>query len=316
MDLSKLISNSINWRKERFDENQTNTFRLFAGLSDGIEGLFIDHWGAFTLIALYNHELAKYKEEILISVQKQYPDRAYLLKIRQKDSKDAFLYERHNLKESLTCLEAGLRYEIHTNPKHDYGLYLDTKAARSFLSKICKDKTVLNLFAYTCPFGVSAMCSGAKTVTNIDPNKEYLFWGGKNAELNNIMFKKYPDTTQDYLKKHLRRLESGKDDPYDLIVVDPPAFLVGRGSERVARNVWPDWMRAFNHSGCNEFLIVINDKSIAKQGDLTAFFRDGFNSDLSVVEVEQSPDVTGQKIMHEQDKFYLNPQIFHLKLLK
>lgn len=312
MNIKQLISKSIEYRLDKFDQSQTNAFRLFAGLSDGIEGLFIDRWGKFTLIALYNNKLEKDKDEILNSVLEKFPDNSVLLKIRQKDS---FRYETHKETEILTCIESNLQYEIHTDPKHDYGLYLDTKAARNFLSEICKDKTVLNLFAYTCPFGVAAMSAGAKTVTNVDPNKDYLAWGGKNADLNLIIFKKYPDTTQDYLKKHLRRLESGKDDPYDIIVVDPPAFLVGRGSERVARNLWPSWMSSFSESQCMEFLIIINDKSIARHSDLSEFFEAGLNKKISVEEIEQSPDVIGQKIFEEQDSFYLNPQIFYVKVI-
>lgn len=313
MNIKDLIGNAINWRLEQFDKTQTNAFRLFAGLSDGIEGLFIDRWNDFILIALYNTELAESKTDILESILDKFPDCSVLFKIRQLNSNDSFRYERHNLKNTFECLERHLKFEIHTDPKHDYGLYLDTKAARDFLATISKGKTVLNLFAYTCPFGLVAMRAGAEGVTNIDPNKDYLAWAGKNAELNNIMFKKYPDTTQDYLKRHLRRLESGKDDPYDLIVVDPPAFLVGRGSDRVARNLWPMWMKAFSESRCKEFLFVINDRSVVRPSEINDFFSNGLEMKIAVEEVEQSPDVIGQRLKAGQDSYYINPKVYFVK---
>lgn len=313
MNIKDLVGNATDWRIEQFDQTQTNAFRLFAGLSDGVEGLFIDRWNDFILIALYDTELAESKNDILKSVLEKFPDSSILFKIRQIGSNDSFRYERHNLKDTNECLEENLKYEIHTDPKHDYGLYLDTKAARSFLATICTGKTVLNLFAYTCPFGVAAMGAGASSVTNIDPNKDYLAWAGKNAELNNIMFKKYPDTTQDYLKKHLRRLESGKDKPYDLIVVDPPAFLVGRGSDRVARNLWPMWMKAFSESQCKEFLFVINDRSVMRQSEINDFFSSGLEMKVAVEEVEQSPDVVGQRLEAGQDTYYINPKVYFVK---
>ena len=50
-----------------------------------------------------------------------------------------------------------------------------------------------------------------------------------------------PDKAQDHLARHLRRLAR---DPhranYDLVIVDPPAFGIGRGNERVLRLLWPE----------------------------------------------------------------------------
>ncbi len=255
------------------------------------------------------------KDAIVEIIQNKLPQKSLLVKYRANTETGSFVFERSSLLENdahFICCENSASYEVHTDPKHDFGIYLDTKSARSFVRENSKDKTVLNLFSYTCPFGVAAMLGGAKVVTNIDPNKDYLAWGKRNAELNNLEYKCYPDTTQTYLKRHLRRLESGKDEPFDLIIVDPPAFLVGRGSDRLARNLWPSWMEDLKASKCREFIFVINDKSLGRNTDLNVFFKDGLGSNISIKEIEQSIDVIGSEPMASYDHFYFTPKVFSI----
>ena len=54
------------------------------------------------------------------------------------------------------------------------------KNTREYLSKISKNKKVLNLFSYTCGFSMYARRGGAKEVINIDMNKSVLITGQKN----------------------------------------------------------------------------------------------------------------------------------------
>ena len=321
MDIEKLLKQSINWRVEHNlgDCDFTKeAIRLFAGFSDGIEGLLIEQYGELLLVTLYNPELNIYKEKILQLLKNIFPEKPIIIKAREGKDTGKFHYtnnEHYQIDQILTCHEGDIEYEIHCDPRHDFGLYLDTKAARTYLRSICVGKTVLNLFSYTCAFGIAAMKADALSVTNIDPNKDYLDWAQKSADLNNIKFKKYPDTTQSYLARHIRRLNDNKDQPYDIIVVDPPAFLVGRGSDRLARNLWPKWMECLKSSGCKKFIIVINDKSLGRQKNLHQFFKDGLGEDLIIKEIPQSQDVAGQGLNNQNDNFYFNPVIFSIDKL-
>lgn len=314
MDLS-LIDQSISWRRQKVaDPNQA--LRMFAGISDGIEGLLIEQYGPFILASFYNPELYTHKKDILNKLITLFPERSILLKMRDPKDPGKFIHEGNDLynKEAIyECLEEDLKFEIHTDPRHDFGLYLDTKASRKIVRGMSENKNILNLFSYTCAFGIAAIKGGAASVTNIDPNKEYLAWGQNSANLNGVTFKKYPDTTQDYLARHLRRLESGKDQAYDLIIIDPPAFLVGRGSHRLARNLWPTWMYCLKKSQCLTFLFVINDKSLGRSKNLESFFHEGLGKNISIERVPQSFDVEGQGVSLVEDNFYFNPEVFLIK---
>lgn len=315
MDLFRTIAQSINWRRSFDCWGEDQALRLFAGKSDGIDGLLIEKFGPFVLATLYcYHDLIKEQASSLLAALEQLmPNASILIKARLRpQSNDYFYLNNKNYASDavFTCYEGDCAFEVHCDPRHDYGLYLDTKAARTWVRSRSDGLKVLNLFSYTCAFAVAAAKGGATDIVNIDPAKEYLDWGGRNADLNNVVFKRYSDTTQSYLSRHLRRLDSGKDNPYDLIIVDPPAFLVGRGDERLARKMWPEWMRSLAHSRCNEFLVVINDKDLARLNQLDHFLRQGLGDGIKIETIPQGDDILGQGGLSQADGHYYIPEIF------
>ncbi len=318
MNFEKLILDSIQWRKENCQWGEDQALRLFAGLADGVEGLLIEKLGKFVLATLYFYhaDIEAQASQLLSILSKELADHRILIKVRARSKSNDYFYLHNELYQAsavLTCYEGDCAFEVHCDPRHDYGLYLDTKAARNWVRDFAKEKRVLNLFSYTCAFAVAAMKGQASEVVNIDPAKEYLDWGGRNALLNHIVFKRYQDTTQSYLSRLLRRLENGKDVPYDFTIVDPPAFLVGRGDERLARKMWPEWMEKLAKSDCRKFLVVINDKDLAKHHHLPDFLQQGLSTSnpgqLIVEKIAQSPDVLGRNASVADPHYYL-PEVF------
>ena len=60
-------------------------------------------------------------------------------------------------------------------------LFLDLRAGRRWVKGAAHDKTVLNLFAYTCGIGVAALAGGARQVVNVDFARSALAVGEANA---------------------------------------------------------------------------------------------------------------------------------------
>ncbi len=305
------LAQAIAWRSHSITPD-TDAFRLCSGISDGIDGLFVDRFGDFIAATVYDPLLATGGAALVSAMESIFPGKPILVKARKNAASNEYEYfQGREWKRDavLTATEAGLRYEIHTDPRHDFGLYLDTKAARSALAARFGTCRILNLFSYTCAFAVAATKSGADVV-NIDPSREYLDWGGRNAELNGMAFRRYVDTTQGYLARHLRRLESGRDRAYDICIVDPPAFLVGRGSQRLARNMWTLWAEQLERCGCNHFLLVLNDKSMENRNQQTDELSQIFHNTIHLEPIPQSIDVLGQQLTTSQDSFYLTPSVF------
>ena len=168
----------------------------------------------------------------------------------------------------LIATERGLKFEIGVDPAHDFGLYLDAAKARLFVREAARGQRVLNLFSYTGAFGVAAAAGGATDVTNVDPNRDYLAWSLRNAALNGVKMRVLPDTAQDHLAKHLRRLARNPEQAsYDLVIVDPPAFGVGRGNERVLRLLWPELFASLRTMTPRQLVLMSNDKAFRSRQD-------------------------------------------------
>lgn len=145
--------------------------------------------------------------------------------IVQRKYKKEFLFEAiiGEIPNSYEVVENGLKYKINFSNRN-IGIFLDMKNGRKYLSSICENKNVLNLFSYTCAFSVVAINANAKQVVNVDMAKGALTTGRENHHLNNLDTKKVKFMPYDILKSWSR---IKKEAPYDIIIIDPPAFQKG-----------------------------------------------------------------------------------------
>jgi 23S rRNA (cytosine1962-C5)-methyltransferase len=113
-----------------------------------------------------------------------------------------------------------LRFGIDFGTGYSPGLFVDQRENRRYVRHIAP-KRLLNCFAYTCSFSVSAACNGAGTL-NIDLSKKYLARGRENFALNNLStidHRFIPDDVRSVLPRLARRGEK-----FDAIILDPPTF--------------------------------------------------------------------------------------------
>lgn len=93
---------------------------------------------------------------------------------------------------------------------------------RKWVLENSKNKRVLNLFAYTCGFSVSAIAGNAQSVVNLDMAKAALSKGRVNHQLNEHDLRKVRFLGYDLFKSWGKVKKFG---PYDLIIIDPPEFI-------------------------------------------------------------------------------------------
>ena len=103
----------------------------------------------------------------------------------------------------------------------DTGLFLDHRPLRQHLLKTTAEKSVLNLFSYTCSLSVAAATGGA-TVTSIDMSRTYLDWGMENFVINDLDPKVHRFIQADVLKELQHMIEANV--KFDVILLDPPSF--------------------------------------------------------------------------------------------
>lgn len=128
------------------------------------------------------------------------------------------------LEDNIFVIENGMKIKLNLLSNRNSGYFPDMKNGREFVRQNSKDKSVLNLFSYTCAFSVSAMLGGAKKVSNIDMSKGALSTGRANHYLNDIETRGVSFHPYNILKSFSRIRKKG---PYDLIIIDPPTFQKG-----------------------------------------------------------------------------------------
>lgn len=116
--------------------------------------------------------------------------------------------------------EYGRRFLVNLTDYLDTGLFLDHRELRRRVGEKADGLRVLNLFAYTCSFGVYAATGGAGRVDNVDLSNTYLDWGRRNFRENGLDPARYGFIRADAL----RWLDDPVRERYDLIVLDPPTF--------------------------------------------------------------------------------------------
>lgn len=242
--------------------------RVCAGLGDGLAGLLVDRFGPLVVAIDYAAPTGTgaTAEALLRVVTDGFPGSHVVVKARAEgEGTNQFTTATFDPPGSLLPLlatERGLRFELGLDPAHDFGLFLDAAKARAYVRAHAQGARVLNLFSYTGAFGVAAAVGGAVDVVNVDPNRDYLAWSLRNAKLNGVAMRVLPDTAQDYLAKHLRRRARDTTFPTpDLVIVDPPAFGVGRGNERVLRLLWPRLFENLRELRPARLVLMCNDKS-------------------------------------------------------
>lgn len=106
----------------------------------------------------------------------------------------------------------------------DTGLFLDHRPMRQLIGRQARDKSLLNLFAYTGAVTVHAALGGAASSLSIDLSNTYLDWAKRNLQLNKLDESKHRLLRADCLQW----LKQGHQERFDLIFLDPPSFSNSR----------------------------------------------------------------------------------------
>src|SRR5271165_3509093 len=189
---------------------QTNAVRLLDGSGDGLPGLIIDDFAGRWMVQTQD-ECEPALDPDLGSISLYWKPMLKAGPTAVKHLGGALI------QEPFLVLESGLEFEIDFRAGYSPGLFLDQRINRSKLRGLARGRMLLNTFSYTCAFGVAAAVGGAATV-NLDLSRNYLSWGKRNYELNQIDLREheflYGDVF-DWLGRFKRRGRK-----FDLIILD------------------------------------------------------------------------------------------------
>jgi len=220
-----------------------STTEVWRWVDGEVEGLVVEVFGRVAVANFFSPWMQTQKEALWLAMQANFPLEAIWEKHRPKEARvlaNTRLSELAPLAPSWgSCAEAfvvqeeGLHFEIRPANGLSVGLYVDSRVARRFVRKHAAHKRILNLFAYTCAFGVAARAGGALEVLNVDASRHCLEWGRRNVEQNGFE----PAPGEFWAAEVFYALKSlaKKGRRFELVVLDPPSFSnVGRRRFRVA----------------------------------------------------------------------------------
>jgi len=164
---------------------------------------------------------AKRLQEVIYFTPKvlNVPTSNVVLKTRAKQ-KGKNQYEKvDKSRQSIVVTEYGAKLKVNLWDYLDTGLFLDHRKTRQIVAQKSKNKTLLNLFAYTGSVSLHAALQGASEVVTVDMSKTYLDWAQDNFTLNKLSGHKYSFVQADCLQW----LKNNKQ-KFDVVFIDPPTF--------------------------------------------------------------------------------------------
>jgi 23S rRNA (cytosine1962-C5)-methyltransferase len=206
----------------------TNVCRLIFGEGDGLPGLIMDYYDGHVVFQAHSIAMHMNKDAIVRALQKTFG--SGLKSVYDKSSetlpkqyasgiKNEYLVGKGG--EQVVVKENNCKFIIDWEKGQKTGFFVDQRENRLLLSKYSKGKKVLNTFSYTGGFSVYAALAGATLVHSVDSSAPAIELSKQNAELNGITnHEGYAEDVFDFLKD--------KDNAYDVIVLDPPAFAKSR----------------------------------------------------------------------------------------
>lgn len=212
-----------------------NTYRLVHGEGDNLPGLVIDIYGKTAVMQA--HSVGMHTDRQMI---------AQALKAVMSDALQNIFYKSETtlpFKAELgqengfllggntddIAIENGLQFHVDWLKGQKTGFFIDQRDNRQLLQHYAKGRKVLNMFCYTGGFSFYAMRGDAELVHSVDSSQKAIDLTNANVALN------FPnDNRHEAFAEDAFRFLDKMETPYDLIVLDPPAFAKHKDALRNA----------------------------------------------------------------------------------
>lgn len=222
------------YRKRTVD---TNSCRVIFGEADFLPGLVIDKFSDVLVVQSLALGIDRIKGQILdiltcilaedgIAVRGIYErSDAKVRELEGMERVKGFLSEPFDT--IVQIQENGVIYEVDVEEGQKTGFFLDQKYNRAAVKALASGMKVLDCFTHTGSFALNAARAGAISVLGVDASELGVAQARENAKLNGL-----EDRVQFICAdvfELLPELEK-KEEKFDVVILDPPAFTKSRNS--------------------------------------------------------------------------------------
>jgi len=209
-------------------------YRLIFGESDGLPGLIVDRYGDLLAVQITTAGMERARADILTALEQVVRPKTIVLR------NDAAVRELEGLPqgtetvlgeppEDVELVEHGTRFLVSPLTGQKTGWFFDQGENRARLARFGTPRRVLDVCSYIGAWGVQAAVHGAEEVVCVDSSAAALERAGENADRNRVLDR--VSGLQGDAFEVLRVLRE-EGERFDLVLLDPPAFIKRRKDEK------------------------------------------------------------------------------------
>jgi 23S rRNA (cytosine1962-C5)-methyltransferase len=272
-------------------DRRTSAYRVIHAEGDGLSGLVVDRYDEVLAIQVYSLGMACRLPELVPLLHRTCGTRYHTVgaddRVRQAEGIDTLPPDSPDLPRSVKICENDVRFKVRFDVSHKTGFFCDQRDNRLKLASLTAGANVLDVCCFSGGFGLYAKVKGeAAEVTGVDLDEEALGLARENMNLNSVRIKWVHADAFPYLRQ--MRVN---DQRYDVVVLDPPKLVFGRGDADEGRKKYYDLNRlAMDVVKPGGLLVTCSCSGAVNWGDFTRIV---LGSARSVGRTVQFADRTG-----------------------
>lgn len=234
----------------------SNAYRLVHGEADGLPGLVVDRYQDILVLQISSLGIERLKPLLLELLQELLQPRLILERSGGASRKEEKLPPASGILSGsgptqVQIQEHGVHFEVNVAEGQKTGFFLDQRENRQLIAALAAGKRLLNCFSYTGGFSVHAALQGAQT-TSVEISEAAQAQAQTNFRLNGLDPAAHRFETANVFD-YLRTIQP----EYDVLILDPPAFVKQRKHLQQASRAYQDINRlAMRNSKPNGLLLT------------------------------------------------------------
>ncbi len=225
------LQQALELRQRLYDQPY---YRMVYGEADGLPGLVVDRYGDLLVVQITTAGMELIRTDLLAALDSVVRPKTIVLR------NDTSVRELEGLPlttevvlgdppSSIEVPEYGNRFLVSPLTGQKTGWFFDQAENRGHLARFGKPDRALDLCSYLGAWGLRAASLGAKEVVCVDSSATALEGVGENAERNGLL-DRVSGLQGDAFD--ILRLLKEQGERFDLVMLDPPAFIKRRKDER------------------------------------------------------------------------------------
>jgi 23S rRNA (cytosine1962-C5)-methyltransferase len=207
-------------------------YRIVFGESDFIPGLVVDKYGPHIVVQSSAAGIDNMLDTIVEAIDKLLSPESIIVRndssSRNLEGIPSYTEVKKGSNADLIHFRSGeLSFAADLLAGQKTGFFLDQEFNRSVLKRyLSRNCSVLDLYCYSAAWAMHALNAGAGSVTAVDSSNLALEIASENARINNF------ESRMSLVREDALHFLNGASAQWDLIILDPPAFIKSRSKVR------------------------------------------------------------------------------------